>query len=253
MKILNHLEEWLITFLMGAATLVIFVAVVHRYAAGWPIPVVQDWLLTLNFGWAQELCIIMFVWMAKFGAAYGVRTGIHVGVDVLINQMEKPTRGKFVVFGLLSGATFTSVLTYLGGTFIWDNGMHYAVFNLLGLNTGILPQGPTTPDLEWPTWLVYSAVPFGSSLMCFRFLQVTASFIKTGELPHHDHGHVEGIEEVVLPLEGELRAVLEDDIEPEQMDLDGKGRKREPIEIRAVLEDDIEPEEKDQDHKEEKR
>jgi C4-dicarboxylate transporter DctQ subunit len=221
---------------------------------------VQDWLLTLNFGWAQELCIIMFVWMAKFGAAYGVRTGIHVGVDVLINQMEKSTRGKFVVFGLLAGATFTAILTYLGGTFIWDNGMHYAVFNLLGLKTGVLPQGPTTPDLEWPTWLVYSAVPFGSSLMCFRFLQVTVSFIKTGELPHHDHGHVEGIEEVVLPLEGEsldkaieLRAVLEDDVEPEQTDQDGTGRKREPIEIRAVLEDDIEPEEKDQDRKEEKR
>jgi C4-dicarboxylate transporter DctQ subunit len=260
MKILNHLEEWLITFLMGGATLIIFLAVVHRYAAGWPIPVVQDWLLTLNFGWSQELCIIMFVWMAKFGAAYGVRTGIHVGVDVLINQMEKSTRGKFVVFGLLAGATFTSILTYLGGTFIWDNGMHYAVFNLLGLKTGVLPQGPTTPDLEWPTWLVYSAVPFGSSLMCFRFLQVTVSFIKTGELPHHDHGHVEGIEEVVLPLEGEsldkaieLRAVLEDDVEPEQTDQDGTGRKREPIEIRAVLEDDIEPEEKDQDRKEEKR
>ena len=32
--------------------------------------------------------------------------------------------------------------------------------------------------------------------MCFRFLQVTWSFLKTGELPHHDHGHVEGIEEV---------------------------------------------------------
>ncbi len=260
MKILNHLEEWLITFLMGGATLIIFLAVVHRYAAGWPIPVVQDWLLTLNFGWSQELCIIMFVWMAKFGAAYGVRTGIHVGVDVLINQMEKSTRGKFVVFGLLAGATFTSILTYLGGTFIWDNGMHYAVFNLLGLKTGVLPQGPTTPDLEWPTWLVYSAVPFGSSLMCFRFLQVTVSFIKTGELPHHDHGHVDGIDEVVLPVEGEsldkaieLRAVLEDDVEPEQTDQDGTGRKREPIEIRAVLEDDIEPEEKDLDRKEEKR
>ena len=32
MKILDHLEEWLIAFLMGAATLLIFVAVVHRYA-----------------------------------------------------------------------------------------------------------------------------------------------------------------------------------------------------------------------------
>ena len=36
-KFLDHLEEWLITFLMGAATLIIFVAVVHRYAAGMPI------------------------------------------------------------------------------------------------------------------------------------------------------------------------------------------------------------------------
>ena len=56
-------------------------------------------------------------------------------------------------------------------------------------------EGPTTPDLEWQTWIVYSAIPLGSSLMCFRFLQVTASFIKTGELPSHDHGHVDGIEE----------------------------------------------------------
>ena len=70
-KALNHLEELLVTFLMGAATLIIFASVVHRYSAGVNIPLVQDWLLTLDFGWAQELCIIMFVWMAKFGAAYG--------------------------------------------------------------------------------------------------------------------------------------------------------------------------------------
>ncbi len=65
MKALDHLEEWLITFLMGAATVIIFAAVMHRYASGWAIPGVQDWLLGLNFCWAQELCIIMFVWMAR--------------------------------------------------------------------------------------------------------------------------------------------------------------------------------------------
>ena len=48
MKFLDHLEEWLITFLIGGATLIIFTAVMHRYAAGVPIPVVQDWLLSLN-------------------------------------------------------------------------------------------------------------------------------------------------------------------------------------------------------------
>ena len=49
----------------------------------------------------------MFVWMAKFGAAYGVRTGIHVGVDVLVNQLSPPWRKGTVLFGLLCGALFT--------------------------------------------------------------------------------------------------------------------------------------------------
>lgn len=209
-KVLDHLEEWLITFLMGAATLIIFLSVLHRYASGWAIPGVQDWLLGLNFGWAQELCIIMFVWMAKFGAAYGVRTGIHVGVDVLINRLNDSHRSKFIIFGLLSGAAFTGIVGTLGATFVWENGAHYAIFKFLGLNTGDLFAGPTTPDLEVSTWIVYSAVPLGSYLMCFRFLQVAASFVRSGELPHHDVGHVEGVEEP----EDITYATREDDLHP---------------------------------------
>ncbi len=195
MKVLDRLEEWFITFLMGAATTIIFLAVLHRYFSGVDIPGVQDWLLSLNFGWAQELCIIMFVWMAKFGAAYGVRTGIHVGVDVLINRMETRNRNKFVILGLGAGALFTGTVAYLGGHFVWENGAHYAFLTHMGMPVDDIPEGPTTPDLEWPTWIVYSAIPLGSSLMCFRFLQVMVAFIRTGELPHHDHGHVDGLDE----------------------------------------------------------
>ncbi len=194
-KVLDHLEEWFITFLIGAATLIIFASVLHRYASGYAIPGLQDWLLSLNFSWAQELCIIMFVWMAKFGAAYGVRTGIHVGVDVLINRLDEGVRHKFITFGLLAGALFTGIVAWLGGTFVWENGAHYAIFNALGMDVSELIEGPTTPDLEWPTWIVYSAIPLGSSLMCFRFLQVAVTFMRTGELPHHDHGHVDGLDE----------------------------------------------------------
>jgi len=200
-KALNHLEELLVTFLMGAATIIIFISVMHRYLSGYEIPGLQDWLLSLNVGWAQELCIIMFVWMAKFGAAYGVRTGIHVGVDVLINRLSDRMRGKFIVFGLLAGATFTGIVATLGAHFVWENGAHYAFFKFFGAEMGDLFEGPITPDLEWPTWIVYSAIPLGSSLMCFRFLQVTWSFIKTGELPHHDHGHVDGLEEETPPVD----------------------------------------------------
>lgn len=193
MRVLDHLEEWLITLLMAGATLIIFVAVVHRYGMG--VEVLYPYLKDIRLSWAQELCIIMFVWMAKFGAAYGVRTGIHVGVDVMINRMQPKNRARFVLFGLLAGALFTGVVATLGARFVWENGMHYASLHAMGLPLGDVPEGPTTPDLEWPTWMVYLAIPLGSSLMCFRFLQVAYQFVRTGELPQHDHSFVDGVDE----------------------------------------------------------
>ena len=199
-KVLNHLEEWLIAFMMGGATVVIFVSVVHRYASGIPWPALQDWLLTINLSWAQELCIYMFIWMAKFGAAYGVRTGIHVGVDVLINQLQPKMRARFIIFGLLSGALFTGIIGTLGAKFVWE----------------IAHTEQVSPDMELPVWIAFLAIPCGSYLMCYRFLQVTWSFWRTGELPHHDHGYVEGVEPVkdedIVPL------ALKDNLHPREPD-----------------------------------
>ncbi len=73
---------------MASASLTIFVAVLHRYLAGLPIPVLQDALLKINISGAQQLCIDMFVWMAKFGAAYGVRTGIDVGDHAHVGGLD---------------------------------------------------------------------------------------------------------------------------------------------------------------------
>jgi C4-dicarboxylate transporter DctQ subunit len=180
MKLLDHLEEWLIATLMGAATLVVFVAVVHRYLSGLAIPGVQDYLISLNTSWAQELCIFMFIWMAKFGAAYGVRTGIHVGVDVLVNRMQERWRARFVVIGLLAGALFTFVVGALGAYLIWH-----------------LSPDQTSEVLEVPMRYVYLCLPLGSWLMCFRFLQTMVVFLRTGELPKHDPAHVEGLDDVI--------------------------------------------------------
>ncbi len=192
-KILDRLEEWIITLLMGGATLIIFLSVVHRYGTGMSIPYVQDYLLSLHVEWAQELSIIMFVWMAKFGAAYGVRKGVHVGVDVLVNRLPPEWRRFTILLALVCGMLFTGIIGTLGLTFVWENGMHHALYTLLGRDASDVPEGPTTPDLEWPTWLVYSAVPWASYLMCFRFIQVGWTFLRHGELPHHDESHVEGL------------------------------------------------------------
>jgi len=185
--VLDHLEEWLIAFLIAAATLLIFVAVTHRYAldmaAKFHLAAEYDALFKINLSWAQELCIYMFVWMAKFGAAYGVRTGIHVGVDVLVNNLPEKLRLRFIMFGLLAGAFFTAVIGSFGVRFVWT----------------LAHTDQTSPDLEMPMWIVYLAIPLGSYLMSFRFLQVAWAFMRTGELPHHDHLAVEGVDLAASP------------------------------------------------------
>jgi C4-dicarboxylate transporter, DctQ subunit len=176
LRILDRFEEILIASLMAAATVLIFVAVVHRYGTG--VPFLYPYFIQLHISWAQELCIYMFVWMAKFGAAYGVRTGIHVGVDVLVNQLSPAWRRPVVLFSLLCGVLFTSVIGTMGLKFVME----------------LYETGQVTADLEAPRWIVFSAIPAGSYLMCFRFLQVAWSFWRTGELPHHDESRVEGVE-----------------------------------------------------------
>ncbi len=188
-RILDRLEEWIIAFLIGAATILTFVAVVHRYGAS-NSAVFARWaamhgfvilahasdriytsLAAINLSWAQELATYMFVWMAKFGAALGVRTGIHVGVDLFVKRLSPPARRPVIVFALLCGALFTGVIGTLGAIYVHD-----------------LDPDQVSPELEWPSWIIYLCIPLGSYLMCFRFLQVMWRFLRTGLVPHQGHG-----------------------------------------------------------------
>jgi len=186
---LDRFEENFISLLMITAVVIIFVAVCQRYSISlladlvswsrkndWPwlmeqSRVVYRSLRSVNLLWAQELCIYLFVWMAKFGAAYGVRIGIHVGVDVLANSVSVANRRRLTIIALLAGALFTAIVVWIGGNFVY----------------GVAQNGTVSADLEVPMWMVYLAVPLGSVLMCFRFLQTLLIYLRTGEMPHHEH------------------------------------------------------------------
>src|SRR5213596_1860276 len=119
-RVLYHHEEWLVASFMALATGIIFISVLYRYTAD--IAWIWNYIRHINLTWAQELCIYLFIWMAKFGAAYGVRTGIHVGVDVLVMRMEPARAKKVILFGLLAGALFTIVVGTLGANYVWQIG-----------------------------------------------------------------------------------------------------------------------------------
>jgi TRAP-type C4-dicarboxylate transport system permease small subunit len=188
-RILNRLEEVIIVSLIAMATTLTFVAVVHRYGtsnsanlARWAalhnlllLKYSANWVYTelaaIHLSWANELSTYMFVWMAKFGAALGVRTGIHVGVDVFVKRLSPAAAKPVIVFALLCGALFTGVIGTLGAVYVYE-----------------LDPDQTSPELELPSWIVYLCIPLGSYLMCFRFLQVMWRFLRTGYVPHQGHG-----------------------------------------------------------------
>ena len=197
LRLLDRLEEVLIATLIAVATVLIFLAVTHRFAIGFAadlvafarsneMPALMDFarsafkaINALKMTWAQEACIYLFVWMAKFGAAYGVRTGIHVGVDILAERLEGTARKTITTIAMSGGVIFTAIITVIGTDFVWH----------------VRAGGQTSPDLEMPMWIIYLAVPLGSALMCFRFVQALVKFLRTGEIAHHDHGAVDGLDD----------------------------------------------------------
>lgn len=197
LRILDRFEEILISMLMALAVSLIFVAVVHRFSIGLAADLVAvgrandlPWLQSaarssfkainaIKLTWAQEACIYLFVWMAKFGAAYGVRAGVHVGVDLLVEKLQGNARRNMTVVAMSGGILFTAIIAWIGTDFV------YHVYH----------GGQISPDLEMPMWIVYLAVPLGSMLMCFRFVQALYLFLTTGFIAHHDHGAVEGLDD----------------------------------------------------------
>ena len=188
-RILNRLEEVIIVSLIAMATALTFVAVVHRYGtsnsanlARWAsvhnllfLKYSANWVYTelaaIHLSWANELSTYMFVWMAKFGAALGVRTGIHVGVDVFVKQLSPASRKPVILFALACGALFTGIIGTLGALYVYE-----------------LDADQVSQELEWPSWIIYLCIPLGSYLMCFRFLQVMWRYLQSGYVPHQGHG-----------------------------------------------------------------
>ncbi len=70
---------------------------------------------------------------------------------------------------MLLGVVFTGVIAFFGARWV--------IF--------IYGTGQISPDLEWPMWVIYLAIPFGSGLMCYRFIQALMLFVRTGQLHSH--------------------------------------------------------------------
>ena len=144
MKILDRLEEWIISLMLLAMTGLTFLQVVMRY------------VFNSGFTWALELTTVFFAVMIFVGVSYGVRVGSHIGVDALVKLLA-PGKRKFVsILAVLLS------LVYVG--FILVGSMEYVL--------KMKQVGIELEDMSIERWQVLAVMPLGMALTGFRFLQI---------------------------------------------------------------------------------
>ncbi|HRF43425.1 MAG TPA: TRAP transporter small permease [Candidatus Competibacteraceae bacterium] len=143
-RIVHHLEEGFIALLLALMVTISFIQVINRYVLG------------TGFTWALELVTYLFAWLVLFGVSYGIKTGAHIGIDVLVRQFPHNLRRAIGVLGVLACCAYCIIML------VGSAGYVYKLYEL-----GIEAQ-----DLPIPRWVPFIMLPIGLSLALLRLLQV---------------------------------------------------------------------------------
>lgn len=149
MKILDHLEEWIIGLMLAAMTALTFLQVVMRY------------VFNSGFSWALELTTVFFAFMIFVGISYGVRVGSHIGVDALVKMMPHNTRRNVSILAVLLSLLYVGLV--LTGSMIYVLKMKEV--------------GIEFEDMPIERWQVLAVMPLGFLLTGWRFLQILGGLI----------------------------------------------------------------------------
>jgi len=144
-RYIDLFEKFSITIFFAVATLMLFTNVVLRY------------FFDTGLVWVLELVQYLFAWVVLIGAAHGVKVGIHLGIDIMLDRMSRPLRKAALALAILSCIFFVATIDY------------YSIIYI----SKIYQWGDLTQDLQIPQWIPYLSIPVGLSLMLYHFLVVS--------------------------------------------------------------------------------
>lgn len=167
---ITRLEENVLALLLASITLISFTQVIMRYV--------------FNSGWggALELTRILFAWMILFGMSYGIKMGMHLGVDAFVRMFPRPVYRTTALFGALACVAYGAILlsaewlNYLGAS---------TKGGAIDYWTKMYKIGIGLDDLKYPDWaqhqfgiqervhrwIAYLILPIGLFLFAYRSLE----------------------------------------------------------------------------------
>ncbi|MBF0620515.1 MAG: TRAP transporter small permease [Magnetococcales bacterium] len=168
MKTVDLIEKWIISAGFAVATLLLFANVVARY------------LFDSGFTWVLEAVQYLFAWVVLVGAAYGVKEGVHLGIDILVERFSEVNRRRIALFSLFICILFVSIVLWLS----------------IDYTRRIYEWGDLSLDLQIPQWIPYLAIPVGLSLMLLHFIHVGMDIWKGKISSVHKREGMEHLEEL---------------------------------------------------------
>jgi C4-dicarboxylate transporter DctQ subunit len=112
-------------------------------------------LLYMPAHWVEPFSVYLFIAASFLGAAYAMKKGEHIKVDILTRRLPEKVRAGVEMFTSLLAFIFFAYLT-------WHSTMM--------AHRSFLRETTDLSLLEIPIWIPQSFVPLGSILMCLSLI-----------------------------------------------------------------------------------
>ncbi|MBK1723197.1 TRAP transporter small permease [Thiocystis violacea] len=141
-RVLNQIEEAVISLLLVGITLLVFFEVILRF------------VFNTGLTWGQEATLYLSAWFVLFGVSYGLKVGAHIGVDAFV-QLFSPLGQR-----LISAIAILLSLVYCG-LFIQGAWVYLGKMKRIGIDL---------EDIPIQTWIAQSILLLGLVMLSIRLL-----------------------------------------------------------------------------------
>ena len=137
----NLLFKPIISILFLLMIIITFIQVIFRYVLNSALP------------WAGEITIFFFIWVIFLGASITLHKGLHIGVDIITNQLRE--KNKKIIY------IFTNILIIIFCILIFFGSIPLVIDNFT----------QRSPALEIRLTYVYLSIPFSMIAMSWISLK----------------------------------------------------------------------------------
>ena len=139
----DHLEEYLLVFLMVVEVVVVFAQVVTRYVFHSPL------------AWSEELARYMFIWLVWIGAAYATKMRKNIIIDVVCSKFKENVKLISEIINFVLSVVLMLFMLWTTSTVM----MQVYESNSIGTGTHL------------PMWIVWLSLPLSMALNLLRYTQ----------------------------------------------------------------------------------